>query len=99
MAYECVGAGFSVRVEGSLSGTWGEWHVRARVSYRAQTDTASLHRAWTDARSALFTGLFREARVGRARGARIVRVRIDGDPVVEGSFTMRSPVPHAARAA
>ena len=44
-------------------------------------------------------GLVREAREGQARGARFVRVRIEGDSVVAGCFTMRAPIPGPARAA
>ncbi len=91
MAYRCVGLDFTVGVDGGFAGG-RDWEVRAVVAYRTDMDLARAERSLVAARSAVVTGVLREAREGLRLGAGRVRVRIEGDPVVSGTFTMSRPV-------
>ena len=53
--------------------------VRGRVLYAPEAGLAARRRAGTAALLAMIAGIFRESQSGRARGARRVEVRVDGD--------------------
>ncbi len=98
MAYECEGPGYTVHVQGRVIGL-RDWGVRAVIAYRGDLGGDERSRAVAEARSAAVIGILRESRRGRRFGAERVRVRIEGDPILAGGFTMTRPRALPARVA
>jgi hypothetical protein len=98
MAYRAEGLDYAVQVEGRLVDET-MWVVDAAVGYRPGVDSDRQLRAFAEARSSIVTGIRREAREGYRQGAALVRVHIDGDPAIDGMFTMTRPGSSLARVA
>ena len=89
MAHRHFEIDYAVHVEGRFVAP-GIWMVHADVAYRPHLGFETRRRVAPDARIELLRGVSREIRHGWDRGARSVRVHVEGDHQVAGMFEVRN---------